>query len=186
MAYDKKTFLKNVVIVCDSREKENKHITDEFDKFGIRYITDKKLPFGDYSFIAQDLDFSLSCVIERKANINELYGNLFSDRGRIEKEFLGGSNLFNEFILLLENCENEDYLKHYKVPDWEMEKYQRKVQNIGENCYSTLQSWQCGNRYNFKIMYEKGNKESAVKILERFYWYWRNFKKLSASRRNRG
>ena len=185
MAYDKKTFLKEVTVICDTREKENKHITAEFDRLGIKYVTDKKLPVGDYSFIIQDRDFSLSCVIERKADIDEFYGNITKDRERIEKEFNASSSLINEFVLLIENCKSELHLRDYEIPDWRMEREHRKIKRVGEHCYSVIQSWQCTNRYCFRTLFVPDNTQTAAKMLETFYWYWRNFKKLTASRRNR-
>lgn len=185
MAYDKQTFLQNVVVLIDTREQKNEHIAAQLDSLGIRHES-RKLDFGDYSFQAQGRDFSLSCVIERKANVNELYGNFTSDRDRIEKEFKAGSSLAREFILLLEDCSSMEALKQYVVPAWEMEARGRKVANIGELCYSTLRSWQCGDRYHFRTVFVPDRKDTAVRILEEFYWYWRNYKKLTVSRRNRG
>lgn len=185
MAYDKKTFLKSVTIICDTREQKNEHILKEFNRMNVNYITDKSLPFGDYSFIVQDRDFSLSCVIERKANVNEFYSNITSDRGRIEKEFSAASALSKEFILIIENCGSEQELEAYEVPDWEMKRFNRTVKDIGKYCYATIQSWKRSNKYNFSETYVKDNSQTAIKILEAFYWYWRNFKILTASRRNR-
>jgi ERCC4-type nuclease len=184
MAYDKKTFLKKVVIVCDTREQENNHIIKEFDRMDINYIS-QALDFGDYSFKIDDKDFTLSCVVERKANINEFYGNITQDRERIEKEFNCANSIANQFVLLIENCCSFDGLNAYEISDFEMKKYNRKIKNIGEYCYSTIQSWQSSNRYNFKTLFVKDNKITAIKILEVFYWYWRNYKILTANRRNR-
>lgn len=186
MAYDKKSFLKSVTVLCDTREQENRHILSAFDRIGVAYRTDRALPFGDYSFMIQDRDFSLSCVVERKANINEFYGNITGDRERIEKEFTAAASLTKQFVLLLENCESDTYLSNYAVPAWEMRKYNRKIKEIGQYCYATIQSWKCGNRHNFSTIYVKDPADTAVKLLECFYWYWRNFKLLTASRRNRG
>lgn len=185
MAYDKKTFLKNVIVICDTREQKNEHILKEFDRMKVKYTTEKNLPYGDYSFIVQDRDFSLSCVIERKANVNEFYSNITSDRDRIENEFKAASALSKEFILIIENCESENELEQYEVPDWEMKRFNRSVKEIGKYCYSTIQSWKRSNRYDFSEIFIKDNNQTAVKILETFYWYWRNFKILTANRRNR-
>ena len=182
MAYDKKTFLKEVVILHDTGEQKNGHILRAFDEMGIKHQA-KNLDYGDYSFAAQGRDFSFLCVIERKANVNELYGNLTQDRGRIEREFALANNSSKEFILLIENCGSMDELKDYKVPDWEMEKFNRKRQSIGLECYSTILSWECGNRYNFRTVFVADNTQTATKILERFYWFWRNFKIQTANRR---
>ena len=185
MAYDKQTFLQNVTVLVDTREQKNEHILTCLDGLGIRHES-RKLDFADYSFVIQGRDFSLSCVVERKGSINELYGNLTSDRDRIEKEFRAGSSLAREFILLVEGCGDMEELRQYTVPVWEMKANGRKVANIGELCCSTLRSWQCGDRYHFRTIFSPGKKDSALRMLEEFYWYWRNYKKLTLSRRNRG
>lgn len=182
MAYDKKAFLKNVIVLHDSGEQENGHILSELDKMGVKHEL-VNLDYGDYSFKAQGRDFSLSCVIERKANIDELYGNLTKDRERIEREFALASTMANDFTLLIENCESWDYLKDYKVPEWQMKAFNRKVQSIGFECYQTVNSWQSGNRYSFNTILVGDNTQTAAKILEHFYWYWRNYKILTANRR---
>ena len=169
MAYDKQTFLQNVSVLIDTREQKNEHIVERLDSLGIRHKP-KKLDFGDYSFQAQGRDFSLSCVVERKASVNELYGNLTSDRDRIEKEFKAGSVLAREFILLLEDCRSMEDLRRYAVPAWEMEARGRKIANIGELCYATLRSWQCGDRYHFRTVFVPDKQDAAVRILEEFYW----------------
>ena len=181
MAVDKKTFLKNVTVLIDTREQENKHILLQLDTLNIKHEP-QKLDIGDYSFRINDRDFSLSCIIERKANVNELYGNITHDRGRIEKEFESGSRLTKQFVLLIENCASWDKLKDYKISDRDMARQQRKVQMIGAHCYSTLQSWQCSNRYKFRTLFVKDNTDTAKVMLEQFYYYWRNYKELTSSR----
>lgn len=182
MAYDKKTFLKNVIVLHDSGEQENSHILSELENMRVKHER-VNLDYGDYSFKAQGRDFSLSCVIERKAHIDELYGNLTKDRERIEREFALASTMANDFTLMIENCESWDYLKEYKVPDWQMKAQKRKVQNIGYECYQTINSWQSGNRYSFSTILVADKTQTASKILEHFYWYWRNYKILTANRR---
>lgn len=185
MAYDKKTFLKKVIVLHDTREQENGHILAGLDSLKVKHQP-AALRFGDYSFIVENDNFSLSCIIERKANVDELYGNLTKDRERIEKEFSAACMLAKDFTLLIENCSSLEALNEFKIPDWQMEKFERKVQDIGKYCYATIQSWQAGNRYQFKTVFVEDNTETAAKILECFYWYWRNFKKMTTSRRNRG
>lgn len=182
MAYDKNTFLKNVTILHDSGEQENTHILAELKSMGVKCEL-ANLDYGDYSFKAQGRDFSLSCVIERKANIDELYGNLTKDRERIEREFALASTMANDFTLLIENCESWEFLKEYKVPEWQMKAYKRKVQSIGYECYQTINSWQSGNRYSFSTILVADKSQTAFKMIEHFYWYWRNYKILTANRR---
>ncbi len=191
MPIDKKTFLKTVTVVCDTAEQENKHILKKFDEFGVKYIH-KHLDFGDYSFTTsekvkdgtKERDFTLNCVIERKANVDELYNNVVQDRERIESEFNEANKLSNDFILLIENCATMDELKGYTLKDWQLRiSPQRQVCEIGKMVYSTIMSWRCGNRYRFTVEFAKDKDCTAGKMLELFYYYWANYKKLSGNRK---
>ena len=90
MAIDKKTFLRGVTVICDTREQKNEHIMKSLSEMGIMTET-RKLDYGDYSFSREGRDFSMSCVVERKANVDEIYNNVIGDRGRIEKEMYAAS-----------------------------------------------------------------------------------------------
>lgn len=180
---DKQDFLKKVTIYVDTREQVNDHITAVFDEYGIKHES-RKLDYGDYSFKVEDKDFSMSCVIERKANVDELYNNVVQDRGRIEKEMFCAANQSNELILLIESVGSWDELKDYIVPDWQMARdSQRKNAEIGKVVYSTLRAWSRGNRYHFTAEFVKDKQNSASRILELFYYYFRNYKEQTAARR---
>lgn len=90
-----KELLKSMVVLVDSREQVNTHITDKFDKQKIKHKK-YKLDQGDYSFylpanpglnIDRDIYFDKCICLERKAHLDELAGNFSADRARIEKEF---------------------------------------------------------------------------------------------------
>ena len=102
-----------MVILIDTREKKIDHITNSFDKAGIKYKV-KALKYGDYSFILtknldlgipRDVSFEGKVVIERKANLEELSTNLTKGRDRIEKEFALSPY---EKVLLVENANYSD------------------------------------------------------------------------------
>lgn len=177
---DKKLFMQKVCIITDTREQKNEHITSVLDELGIMHEA-KKLDYGDYSFSIDDHDFSGMCVIERKANPDEVYGNITGDRERIEKELDTASKNANQLVFLIENVSDWNNLKSFIIPESEMQG--RKVSNIGETCYSTLQAWKCGNRYNFTVEFVSDIQKTAVKIIEIFYWYWHNYKKLTGARK---
>lgn len=86
--------ISSIIILIDTREKVNSHITDYFDRKEISYKK-KALDYGDYSFmipaneklsIPRDLYFNTTCVIERKASLEEISNNLTKERDRFEKE----------------------------------------------------------------------------------------------------
>ncbi len=102
-----KKLTKSMVILVDSREKKNTHILDYFRKQKIAYQVEK-LEYGDYSFMVpaavagEDIFFHRDCVVERKASLEELSGNLTGERERFEKEFLKAGNDGCKVYLMIE------------------------------------------------------------------------------------
>ncbi len=192
MAVTKKDFFRvKPVVLCDTREQKNEHIRTAFNGMGVE-VENRKLDLGDYSFTIGGKDFSSSFAVERKANVDEIYSNIM-DRGRIEKELQGASKQLSQFILLIENVGSWDELKAVRVPETEMEKehisqrtgqiWKRQQRDIGYVTYCTLRAWSAGNRYNFPVEFIKDPKNTAVRMLELMYYYWRNYKELTAARR---
>lgn len=181
-AEEKKIFMKKATVLIDTREQKNEHITEVLTNLGIMYEK-RKLDYGDYSFMIDGKDFSHSCVIERKANVDELYGNITTDRERIEKEFDTISKNANQCTLLIENCSGWEHLKGYELPELKADKQGRKVRNIGATVYGTIQAWQCGNRYNFEVLFSPDKMRSPLKMIEKFFYYYHNYKKQTAPRK---
>lgn len=180
----KSEFLKAVTIIVDTRENQCGHILSALDSLGVRYIR-RKLDIGDFSFCLPTRDFSLSCVIERKANPDELYSNITEKAkvNRLEKEMEAANLLVNQFVLLIENVPSMDELKSFLVPTDVMNAApQRKRRDIGSVCYSTIKEWQSANRYNFRVECVSDTSKTASKILEEFYYYYYNYKTLIAPR----
>ena len=79
----------DLTIIVDTREKENKHIIEYFEKNNIPYIC-RKLDSADYSFVLPNhlhLCLDNKILVERKGSIDELAGNLSQNRDRFEREF---------------------------------------------------------------------------------------------------
>lgn len=172
----KQDFIKKAIIICDTRERSNGHITRKLDELGVKYES-KKLDVGDYSFIVDDKDFSMSCVIERKANVDELWGNITKERERFEKELSVANSMLKSFTVIIESVADWEELKAYRVPSHEILYQGRKIENIGEYVHNTLESWSSANRYNFKVRFTDRDN-SACKMLDIFYWFWRNYKEI--------
>lgn len=181
---EKKEFLKAVTILIDTREQVNSHIVDALDALGVMHES-RKLDFGDYSFKVGEKNFSVACVVERKANIDELYGNVTTDRDRIEKELETIARNARQCTLLLEDCSGWEHLKGYEIPETQADKQGRKVRNIGATVYASLQSWKCGNRYDFDVVFSPNKSQSALKMIEIFFWYYHNFKQQTAPRKSK-
>ena len=117
-----------MVIVCDTREQKNQHITNYFDSKHVPWKS-MKLEYGDYSFyvpknenlgIPRDIYFDKELTIERKANLDEFASNIVKDRSRIKKELaLAPPNK----ILVIENATygdmiNGNYMSQYSAKSY--------------------------------------------------------------------
>ena len=183
MSVNRNTFYRQVTIIYDTREQKNEHIINILAQRGI--MTERrKLDFGDYSFKADGRDFSMSCVIERKASVDELYGNFMQDGGvRIQKELYASSLLAKDFTVLIEGVGSWEELRAFRLSAKDMEGTKRQVSEIGIHVYNRLKAWSPDNRYNFNVDFARQKTEVSDKILEIFYYYWHNYKELTAAGR---
>lgn len=114
---EKEKIFSNITIIIDTREQKVEHITNYFAKAGINFVV-QKLNYGDYSFfipqndelnIPRDIYFDNEIVVERKASLEELSGNLVAnDRSRFEKELCLAPP---KKVLLIENASYGDMLE---------------------------------------------------------------------------
>lgn len=162
-----KELLKSMIILVDSREQDNKHLTEYFDKKKIPYRVEK-LDFADYSFclpkneglgILRDLYFTDKISVERKNSLEELSGNLTNDRLRLESEFIRAKGKVH---LLIEGASYEDILNH-----------NYKTEYVPQSFVASLHSF--ADRYNFNIQFIKDKKYSAQFIYFTFYYHLRNW-----------
>ncbi len=93
---------KNICIICDTREKKNKHILEYFNKHGIQYKI-QKMDVADYQ-----IEGGNSIVIDRKQNLEEVSTNLMnrSDSSRFWKEVRRAKEQNLKMIVLCEHGEN--------------------------------------------------------------------------------
>ena len=99
------------MIICDTREKKNSHIIQYFEQREIPYKV-AKLDTGDY----MNSDSS-RITIDRKQNLDELCGNLFSpDRSRFWREVRRAKDEGIKMIVLIEQGGKIKTLKD--VPKW--------------------------------------------------------------------
>lgn len=161
-----KELAKSMVIIVDSREKENKHILDYFNGKNIAYRVEK-LDDGDYSFlipanpelgIPRDLYFTDEIKVERKASLEEVSGNLTNDRLRIESEFIRSKG---KMILLIENASYEDIMAHNYKTEYNPMSFLASLHSFNE-------------RYNLNMTFIKDNKSTGQFIYFSFYYFLRN------------
>ena len=114
---EQKKILNSIIILVDTREKKFSHIKLYLKHNKIPFeIT--KLDFGDYSVkipankklgINEDIDFRNEIAVERKANAEEVSGNLTNDRDRIKREFSRGKS---KIRFLIEDTSYGDISDH--------------------------------------------------------------------------
>ena len=89
-----KKILDSMVVIVDTREQNNQHIINFFNKKNIPYKVVKN-DFGDYTAMlpantitgfTHDIYFDRDVAIERKSSIDEIAGNLKEDAARLKKE----------------------------------------------------------------------------------------------------
>lgn len=162
-----KELLKSMIVLVDTREQNWLHIQKFFDEKKIPYRVEK-LESADYSCaipknvelgIMRDLYFSDKILIERKANLEEVSGNLCQDRTRFENEFIRSSG--TKLHLLIENASYEDIIAHkYKT------EYNEKA------FLATLFTFQ--HRYGMDINFID-KKYSGLFIYQQLYYFCREY-----------
>ena len=159
----------SLTVLVDTREKRNEHILDYFDRKKILY-TKKALDYGDYSFmlpaneklsIPRDLYFNNQIVVERKASLEEISGNLTKERDRFEKELCLAPKTK---VLLIENANYSDIATgNYDT------QYNKK------SFWASIHSFWF--KYNIPVMFMPDNQYSGLFIRGFFEYYLKNYMK---------
>jgi len=106
----------------------------------------------------REVYFNNEIVIERKASLNELSGNLTQDRTRFENELIRASN--NKLILMIESADGyKDIINH---------KY--RTEYNPKSFVASLHSFRY--RYNFDLIFIDP-KAAGNFIFYSFYYYLR-------------
>ena len=140
--------LKTMVIVVDSREQVNGHVTGYLEKGKVSYTT-RKLDTGDYSAMIGDMTLERDITVERKANLDEIAGNFTADRQRFEDEFTRAKAEGLKVFLLIENATWSDILLH---------NYRSKL--APKSLVASLLSWQV--RFNITIIFCKPGETGQI------------------------
>lgn len=142
-----------VIVLVDTRENENSHIIDYFQKKNIEYQI-QKLDFGDYTLLLKKNpdygiyhDMILDYAIERKGSLEELSGNFTNDRARIEQELWRGNG---KMSFVIENSTIDNILSH---------KYNTKYNE--KSFIATL----CTFQHRYGINYTFTNKSNSGAII---------------------
>lgn len=142
----KKILAENMVIIVDTREQQNRHILDYFDKENIKYIT-KKLDSGDYSIkinanteLGFLRDIYLPIAIEKKNSVDELASS-FKDRSRFEAEFIRAKGNNTKIVMLVEEANGFENIT----------KGNYRSQYDSKAFLASLATWE--HRYNFSTVF---------------------------------
>ena len=141
-----KKLIDNLVIIVDTREQENQHILDYFNKKKIKYEV-KKLDAGDYSIkltanheLGLFRDCYIPVTIEKKNSIDELASS-FKDRTRFESEFIRAAGSGTKIFLLVEDAQGYENIINHKYRS----QYEPKA------LMASLLAFE--SRYNFTTMF---------------------------------
>lgn len=101
--------MNNILILADTRQQKDKHITDYFDKNNVQWIR-TGLPSADYMALRYNNGFikDYSVLIDTKKDVEEIVGNLChtTEHERVKKEIEKAKELgCKEFIFLI--CDNK-------------------------------------------------------------------------------
>jgi ERCC4-type nuclease len=142
-----------MIILCDSREKENTHIIRQFYKLGIDWKV-QKLRSGDYSMEFNGNSYENKIFIERKNSPNEVAQNLTKHKERFKNEFERSKGCI--VYLMIEGS----------MDDIENHRYRSRL--TPSEFKSRLSTW--SNHFGFKIEFVK-KEEVAKFIIETFKKY---------------
>lgn len=158
--------IKQVVVLIDTREQENRHLIDFFDKKKIPYKV-KALKFCDYSAelkacpeLGLPFDISLENVIaiERKGSggfgLNEIAGNFTNGRTAFENEFIRARSSGADIYLIIENGSWEDIRNH---------KYKSLISE--KALYNSLLSWRKKYKINIDFVQSENVGEHIYKLI---------------------
>ena len=164
---EERELLDSIVILVDTREKVNDHITDYFDKHHIPYKK-KALKNGDYSFLVpqneklgiyRDTYYHDDIIVERKASLEELSGNLSTKRADFEEE-LAVAKAHKKY-LLIENANYEDIVNGKYNTQYNKKSYLGSIHSFN-------------HKYDLEIVFMPDNSYSPIFIYGVMQYYLRN------------
>lgn len=149
-------------MIIDSREKSNDWITSAYNKQGISYKV-QKLDFADYApyipvneelGIIEEISLANHISIERKANLDEIAGNMTKDRERFKREF---ERHKGKLILLIEGGSYDDICKA---------NYRSNIKPL--SFIGTLHSWNFRHDVHFVFI----DKNCSAQYIYYTFYYW--------------
>ena len=142
--YELDSAMKSMQILIDTREKKNAHIVTSLEGRKCPFSA-HKLDYGDYTCTYDSgenkaVSIENVVVVERKANLDELAGNITKGRERFEREFLRAKEAGAKVFLMIESG-NYDAIQEHRY----------RSQLPPKSFLNTLFSWQ--QKYNITISF---------------------------------
>lgn len=147
--------LKKLTFIIDKREQKNEWIEQYCEKNKIPVIH-RKLDVGDYACQLGEDSFENDFVVERKADLDEICGNLTADRDRFEREFLRAKAHGIKVYLLIEEGSWKDIFIH---------NYRSKL--APKSLLASLFAWQ--TRFNVTIVFAP--KDISPSVIHGIFHY---------------
>lgn len=164
---EQKSLMKSMVVIIDTREKANKHITNYFDRLKIPYEV-RTLEYGDYSFyipanetlsIPREMSFEKEIIIERKNSAEELSICLTKTRSRFEDEFIKANDA--KKYLIVENCNYQDIVNGKYDSQYNSKAFLGSIHSFD-------------HKYDLRIVFLPDNSYTPIYIYGVFQYYLRN------------
>ena len=164
---DIKKLIGSIVVLIDTREKQNSHITDYLTKNNIAYEP-TTLSYGDYAFYipaavaGEDIYFHRDIAIERKASLEELSGNLAQERELFEREFLRAGNDNAKLYLMVEDMGGYSSIIRHKY----------NTEFAPAAFVSSLKAWEARFNYNIQFIDKQYSGYFIVSTFKYFAREW--------------
>lgn len=142
------------MIIVDSREKKWDHIKDYFDKNNVEYVFPRKLDSGDYFNTDNP-----GIVIDRKANLQELCGNLSRGEKNIIRFTSECKRAKQQQLRLIVLIEGTNFREIRELSGWRSKYGNYTGKWLSDRMFNLTIS------YNVEWMFCRKN-ETAKKILE--------------------
>lgn len=148
--------LKNLCVICDTREVVNNHLISWLDQNHIQHKS-RALETGDYSVMLGNTTFEDEVAFERKANLDEIAGNFTVGRERFEREMIRAKARGMKLFLVVENATWTDIFLH---------NYRSRLEP--KSLFASLMSWQA--EYNLTLIFCKPSETAKILYSTLYYW----------------
>lgn len=155
--------IRQLVVLVDTRENENQHIIDCFNKKGIAWRS-KALDTFDYSCellkndelgLPYDITLEREIGIERKNGLTELSSNFANGRNAFEEKWQRAKETTKNLYLVIEGGSWQDIKE---------QKYRTKINS--KAFYNSLISWRTKYGFDIDFVKKENSGEHILRLLQ--------------------